>query len=117
MKLEGVSMRHALELLANDLPHLTAESSPPPKVVKRSNQQKLPSVLSGSADHQTALRQVIDYYHLLNRENLTWAPNITGQHGAIPQGQLLEMLSLVRGDRDGIVNVLQQWAEIAKARN
>jgi DNA primase len=62
MKLEGVSMRHALELLANDLPHLV-ESSPPPKVVKRSNQQKLPSVLSGSADHQTALRQVIDYYH------------------------------------------------------
>ncbi|ODB95151.1 DNA primase [Candidatus Thiodiazotropha endoloripes] len=63
MKIEGVSMRHALELLANDLPHLAAESSPPPKVVKRSNQQKLPSVLSGSADHQTALRQVIDYYH------------------------------------------------------
>ncbi|MEW8025994.1 MAG: toprim domain-containing protein [Candidatus Thiodiazotropha sp.] len=65
MKLEGVSMRHALELLANDLPHCAsvAESSPPPKVAKRSNQQKLPSVLSGSADHQTALRQVIDYYH------------------------------------------------------
>ncbi|MEW8029209.1 MAG: toprim domain-containing protein [Candidatus Thiodiazotropha sp.] len=63
MKLEGVSMRHALELLANDLPYLAAESSPPPKVAKRSNQQKLPSVLSGSADHQTALRQVIDYYH------------------------------------------------------
>ncbi|MEW8048320.1 MAG: toprim domain-containing protein, partial [Candidatus Thiodiazotropha sp.] len=35
----------------------------PPKVVKRSNQQKLPSMLSASADHQTALRQVIDYYH------------------------------------------------------
>lgn len=34
MKLEGVSMRHALELLANDLPHLV-ETSPPPKVVKR----------------------------------------------------------------------------------
>ncbi|MCU7937557.1 MAG: toprim domain-containing protein [Candidatus Thiodiazotropha sp. (ex Dulcina madagascariensis)] len=63
MKIEGVSTRHALELLANDLPHLAAESSPPPKVVKRSNRQKLPSVLSGSADHQTALRQVIDYYH------------------------------------------------------
>jgi hypothetical protein len=79
MKLEGISMRHALELLANDLdvqggtnavggrtpgtaPHLV-ESSAPPKVVKRSNQQKLPSVLSASADHQTALRQVIDYYH------------------------------------------------------
>ncbi|MEW8051452.1 MAG: toprim domain-containing protein [Candidatus Thiodiazotropha sp.] len=63
MKIEGVSMRHALELLANDLPHLAAESTKPPKVVKRSNQQKLPSMLSASADHQTALRQVIDYYH------------------------------------------------------
>jgi DNA primase len=62
MKIEGVSMRHALELLANDLPHLAAESAPP-KVVKRSNQQKLPSMLSRSADHQTALCQVIDYYH------------------------------------------------------
>jgi DNA primase len=63
MKIEGVSMRHALELLANDLPHLSAESSPPPKVVKRTQKQKLPSMLSASADHQTALRQVIDYYH------------------------------------------------------
>jgi DNA primase len=62
MKIEGVSMRHALELLANDLPHLAAENSPP-KVVKRTQKQKLPSMLSASADHQTALRQVIDYYH------------------------------------------------------
>ncbi|MEW8693488.1 MAG: CHC2 zinc finger domain-containing protein [Candidatus Thiodiazotropha endolucinida] len=68
MKLEGVSMRHALELLANDLPHLVApgilppatlahpcasaaESSPPPKVVKRTQKQKLPSMLSVSCPH------------------------------------------------------------------
>jgi DNA primase catalytic core len=62
MKLEGVSMRHALELLANDLPHLVADNSPP-KVVKRARKQKLPPLLSANADHQTALRQVIGYYH------------------------------------------------------
>ncbi len=64
MKIEGVSTRHALELLANDLPGLAADSvSGSVKVVKKASTQKLPSVLSASADHQTALRQVIDYYH------------------------------------------------------
>jgi DNA primase len=63
MKIEGVSMRHALELLVNDLPHLAAESGPPTKVLKRARKKKLPPLLSASADHQTALRQVIAYYH------------------------------------------------------
>jgi DNA primase catalytic core len=64
-RIEGVSTRHALELLAKDLSGLAADSvsGEPPKVVKKSTQQKLPSLLSGSADHQTALRQVIAYYH------------------------------------------------------
>ncbi len=65
MKIEGVSTRHALELLANDLPHLAAETNPnsQPKAIKQNTRQKLPSILVSSGDHQTALRQVIDYYH------------------------------------------------------
>ena len=53
---------------------------------------------------------------LLSRENLTWAPNITGQHGSIPQGQLLNKLLPVRYDRDGVIGVLNEWAEIARNR-
>jgi DNA primase catalytic core len=65
MKTEGVSTRHALELLANDLPHLAADTtkSGEPKIIKHNTQQKLPSVLADSADHQTALRQCNDFYH------------------------------------------------------
>lgn len=65
MKIEGVSTRHALELLANDLPYLAAEANrqDAPKVTKRNTQQKLPAILTASGDHQTALHQVIDYYH------------------------------------------------------
>ena len=63
MKIEGVSTRHALELLANDLPSLAADSGEPPKVVKKSTQTKLPPLLSSSAGHQAALRQVGDFYH------------------------------------------------------
>ena len=39
MKTEGVSTRHALELLANDLPYLAAEADPQgaPKAVSRKN--------------------------------------------------------------------------------
>ena len=63
MKTEGVSFRHAIELLQNDLPHLAAESNEPPKVIKQNSKQKLPTPLSENADQQETLRQVIDYYH------------------------------------------------------
>jgi hypothetical protein len=75
MKTEGVSFRHAIELLRNEFLPLAAESDDEPKVVKQNSKQKLPtpftqSTLSGhgagsaaNADHQETLRQVIDYYH------------------------------------------------------
>jgi RHS repeat-associated protein len=54
----------------------------------------------------------------LSRENLTWAPNgVVGQHGSNPQGDLLQRLTPVRGDRGEIVRVLQdEWAPIAQGR-
>ena len=52
----------------------------------------------------------------LARENLTWAPNVTGQHGADAQNELTERLLPVRGDKNRIIQVLKDWAEIARAR-
>jgi DNA primase catalytic core len=60
MKAEGVSFRHAVELLQADYaPSLVADAAP----VKRSKAQKLPTPLNSSAEDQAVLSQVIDYYH------------------------------------------------------
>jgi DNA primase catalytic core len=60
MKAEGVSFRHAVELLLSDFqPSLVAESGP----AKRSTVQKLPTPLSGEAEDQALLTQVVNYYH------------------------------------------------------
>ena len=69
MKTEGVSFRHAVELLKNDLPHLAAESSGEPKVIKQNTKPKLPTPLAANADQQTALSQVITYYHNTLKES------------------------------------------------
>lgn len=65
MKMEGVSFRHAVELLKNAIP-LAAESTP----VKRSTVQKLPTPLPHQAEDQVLLQQVIAFYH----ETLTQSP-------------------------------------------
>ena len=62
MKFDGVSFRHAVELLRNDLP-LAAGSESDSKAPKRSMVAKLASPLAADADDQTALGQVVDYYH------------------------------------------------------
>ena len=59
MKTEGVSFRHAVELLQNDVSSLAVGSS----VIKRCTTAKLESPLSIDADQQTALQQVISFYH------------------------------------------------------
>jgi len=58
MKTQGLSFRHAVEVLREDA-GLVAEV----KAVKRGSTTKLDSPLSTDVDKQTALRQVIDYYH------------------------------------------------------
>ncbi len=57
MKAEGVSFRHAVELLQNDYEPVTAD-----KAVAKSTVQKL-EPLRASKEDATLLRQVIDYYH------------------------------------------------------
>jgi DNA primase catalytic core len=60
MKAEGVSFRHAVELLLADYaPSLVADAVP----VKRTTVQKLPTPLSNNAEDQALLQQVVDYYH------------------------------------------------------
>ena len=56
MQTQGVSFRHACEILADGV---GLESG----VKKINSKQKLVSPLASQADNQTALNQVIDYYH------------------------------------------------------
>ena len=58
MKTQGVSFRHAVELLRTDC-SLASE----PLKTKTTTVRKLTSPLSEDADKQTALQQVIAYYH------------------------------------------------------
>jgi DNA primase catalytic core len=58
MKAEGVSFRHAVEILRADLP-----LAGPLKSVKTSSVRKLPPPVSAEADERDALVQVVDYYH------------------------------------------------------
>jgi len=60
MKTEGVSFRHAVELLRADLPAPSGTDSEP---VRQLTVQKLPSPLDFDAGDQELLLQVVDYYH------------------------------------------------------
>ena len=64
MKSEGVSFRHAVELLRADSPLSTAT-----KPVKVSTVRRLPAPVSVEADDRAALAQVADYYHATLKES------------------------------------------------
>lgn len=73
IKSEGVSFRHAVELLRHELPHLAAEPAAPaaePAIIKRATVSKLASPLALSGDDTDLLGQVADFYH----ETLTQSP-------------------------------------------
>ncbi|VAW78458.1 DNA primase [hydrothermal vent metagenome] len=62
MKADGVSFRHAVELLRKDTAGMAVVADDAP-VVKRATVRKLAAPLSENADAQTALQQVIAFYH------------------------------------------------------
>ena len=64
MRSEGVSFRHAVELLRADAPLSTAT-----KPVKVSTVRRLPAPVSTEADDCAALAQVADYYHATLKES------------------------------------------------
>jgi hypothetical protein len=59
MQSEGVSFRHAVELLREGMPALAASSE---RVVRQSTVPKLAAPVAMQADDQQLLDQVIDYY-------------------------------------------------------
>jgi DNA primase len=63
MKTQGVSFRHAVELLKNDIAADSFSLVANTELVKRTTVSKLPAPVSISADDQTLLREVVDYYH------------------------------------------------------
>ena len=66
MKVEGVSFRHAVELLQKNVPALAAGGP----IVKHATTSKLASPLSEDGDEQTALQEVIAYYHSTLKQNV-----------------------------------------------
>lgn len=63
MRAQGVSFRHAVEILRSDLALAPGSPRPGTPAPKRSQRQKLPSLLDASVDDQRLLYQVLDYYH------------------------------------------------------
>jgi DNA primase len=58
MKTEGLSFRHAVEVLRDGAPSIVAG-----RIVKRSTVPRLPAPVSLGADDRELLGQVVDYYH------------------------------------------------------
>jgi DNA primase len=64
MRAEGVSFRHAVELLRDGMPGLSSGSAP-----KRSTVRRLASPVQVSAAYHELLGQVVDYYHRVLKES------------------------------------------------
>jgi len=72
MKAEGVSFRHAVELLRTDTPLDVAHREPRGKKgqpLKVSTVRRLPPPVSLEAEDRELLRQVVDYYHATLKES------------------------------------------------
>lgn len=66
MRSEGVSFRHAVELLRADLPAGAISSQPP---VKASTVRRLPAPVEQAAEDRELLKQVVAFYHETLRES------------------------------------------------
>jgi DNA primase catalytic core len=65
-RFDGLSFRHAFELLKNGAAFTGAPTCAP---VKKGTVPRLPAPVAVDADDQAALRQVLDYYHERLKEN------------------------------------------------
>jgi DNA primase catalytic core len=93
MRAEGVSFRHAVELLRDGMPAISAAGQAP----KRSTARKLASPLDRDAADHELLGQVVDYYHRVLRES----PDALGylQRRKIDHPEALEAFRLGYADR------------------
>ena len=69
MKIEGISFRHAVELLQKGLPHLAAGQKKTVKPVKLSKTRKLPNEFDGFKERQALVNRVIEYYHNILKQS------------------------------------------------
>ena len=69
MRAEGVSFRHAVELLREDLPPFAAPPLAPARPVKVSTVRRLPAPVERDADDEELLLQVLRYYHATLQES------------------------------------------------
>jgi len=76
MRAEGVSFRHAVELLREGFPALAANASPPPKrgrqagkVAKHSTVTKLETAVEQQAADDRVIERVVGYYHEALKES------------------------------------------------
>ncbi|MEW6747817.1 MAG: CHC2 zinc finger domain-containing protein [Planctomycetota bacterium] len=91
MRAEGVSFRHAVELLRADLPSLAAPSSTSPPV-KSSTVRKLPGLASADAGDQELLLRVVDYYHATLKESPEALAYLKGR--GLEDGEMIERFRL-----------------------
>jgi DNA primase catalytic core len=106
MRSEGVSFRHAVELLRTDLPPSAAR--PPSRVVKASTVQKLPGLLERDAEDDLLLRRVVDYYH----ETLKQSPEAL----AYLEGRGLKSAEMIERFKLGFANRTLGYRLPAKTR-
>ncbi len=94
MKMNGISFRHAVELLRND-PSLAANASPTP--AKRSVTRRLDAPFAPNEDDAAALNQVIGYYH----ETLKQSPEALAylEKRGIKSDEAIERFKLGYGNR------------------
>jgi DNA primase len=107
MRAEGVSFRHAVELLVNDsLPVVAASSASTSLPPKHSTVRKLPTPLERNAEDAKLLVQVIEYYH----ETLLTSPEALdylkrrgiGSEAADSHWRLLGRLRVAVSERRGL---------------
>ncbi len=96
MKRQGVSFRHAVELLREGEP-LVGASTAPAAPVKASTVRRLAPPVSFDADDQALLNQVVGYYH----ETLKQSPEALAylQARGLVHGELIERFRLGYADR------------------
>ena len=68
MRVEGVSFRHAVELLRGDLPSFAVDGGAKGPS-RKSSKRKLPPVVERSADDAALLERVVGYYHATLKES------------------------------------------------
>jgi DNA primase len=104
MKAEGVSFRHAVELLRADLP-LT---SPSTNVVKTSVVRKLAPPVQADADDRELLAQVVGYYHETLKQSPEALKYLEGR--GLQSSEMLDRFKLGFANRTlGLRLPMKQW--------